>query len=204
MESTLRDFAPSLVALLVGGLGVSIGVTLLVRSARARARLAHTSGRAFGLLTISAIAAAGLVGFWAVRPLLRGPTTDGGMASPLALLFVGIAVGLPISLPVVFLAWSDARAEAKRRSKRRETVPTKDDRRAYANDLLRQIQEASDRPRELSVTVGGDGGRVLILTGDIHPDEIERLTAALRQDLKDLGFRRVEGEGGSKRGWARV
>ena len=102
------------------------------------------------------------------------------------------------------MAWQDARREAEKRSKRKDAVATKDDRRAFAEDLLRQMHDVSPRPRELQVSVGGDGGRVLTLEGDIEPEEVERLTAALRQDLKDLGFKRVEGANGSKRRWTKV
>jgi hypothetical protein len=51
--------------------------------------------------------------------------------------------------------------------------------------------------------VGGDGGRVLVLEGDLDAAEGERLTAALRAELEGLGFRRVEGAGG-KGWWTRV
>ena len=70
--------------------------------------------------------------------------------------------------------------------------------------MVKQILDVSPRPRRLSASVGGDGGRVLRLEGDIDPAEGERLTAALRSDLAELGFKRVEGTGNASEWWSRV
>lgn len=51
----------------------------------------------------------------------------------------------------------------------------------------------------MKVSIAGDGGTVLKLEGKINAKEAERLTA----DMKDVGFKRVEG-GGSKSWWVRV
>ena len=51
----------------------------------------------------------------------------------------------------------------------------------------------------MKVSIAGDGGTVLKLEGKINAKEAERLTA----DMKDVGFKRVEGEG-SKSWWVRV
>lgn len=204
MEPILRAYGPSIGALLLGGLGVSIGATLLARSPRGQNRLLKTSGWTLLLFAVAAVAAGGAAVYWTVLPLIDASGGGKSLASPAVLLLVGVLVGLPFSFPGVVLAWNDARADAKRRSKRRETVATKDDRRAYAMDLLRQIQDVSDHPRDLRVSAAGDGGRVLVLDGDIQADEVERLAAALRGDLKELGFRRVEGGSGPNHRWTKV
>ena len=109
-----------------------------------------------------------------------------------------------MSLPGVVFAWSDARTKEKAQKKRRDFVPTKDDRRKFADDLVRQIKEVSPKPREVRASVGGDGGRVLMLEGEIDAAEGERLTAAIRADLAALAFKRVEGKHGSREWWSRV
>jgi hypothetical protein len=73
-----------------------------------------------------------------------------------------------------------------------------------AADLGRQIEEISPTPRKVVASVGGDGGRVLSLEGDIDAEEGDRLTTALRADLQELGFKRVEGGTGSTTWWSRV
>jgi hypothetical protein len=192
-------------ALLAGGLGISLGSALAARSARGQARLARTSGWAVALFALVSVAVGATAAYAAIRPVLD---SAGGTApvlgSPLRLFVLGVLLGLPLSLPGVVMAWRDARAEERKRSKRRDHVPTKDDRRAYAEGLARQIRDASDRPRELTVSVVEDGGRVLLLDGDIDPREGERLTAALRGELQDLGFKRVKGGRAPRTWWSRV
>ena len=73
----------------------------------------------------------------------------------------------------------------------------------FAENLGRQVREFSDPGREVKVTIGGDGGTVLKLEGDMSAKQAERLTAALRADLKEAGFKRVE-VGKPKSWWVRV
>ena len=198
------DFAPHIVALLGGGLATSLGLTYVARTARVQARLLQTRTWIFGLscaaLTGGAVAAA----YRMARTLVSTGGTGLENVSPGQLLAFGIAIGVPLSLPGVVLAWSDVRAREKARTKRRDRVATKDDRRAFAIDLVEQIHDVSPKPRQVTVEVTGDGGRVLTLEGDIDSLEGERLTAALRADLADLGFKRVEGRNGTKKWWSRV
>jgi hypothetical protein len=158
-----------------------------------------------GLLGVVALACV-LIGvaamWWLVRPLLDAHEAASALPGPVPLVVVGALIGLPIALPGVALSWRDARTrDCTRRVRARAT---KDDRRTYALDLVRQIQDASPRPRTLRATVGGEGGSVLLFHGELDAEEGERLTAALRVDLKELGFKRVEGESGGKSWWARV
>ena len=74
---------------------------------------------------------------------------------------------------------------------------------AFAENLARQVREFSDPGREVKVTIGGDGGRVLKFEGDLSAEQAERLTAALRADLKEVGFKRVEVDAPEK-WWVRV
>ena len=101
------------------------------------------------------------------------------------------------------MARVDARATDEKKRKRKGRVVTRDDRRAFAEDLGRQVLEFSDPGREVKVTIGGDGGTVLLFEGDMSAKQAERLTAALRPDLKEVGFKRVE-VGKPKNWWVRV
>lgn len=125
------------------------------------------------------------------------------LASAGEMLLFGLAIGLPMSLPGVVSAWLDARAAESKKKKRKDRVVTKDDRRAFAENLARQVRELGDPGREIKVTIGGDGGTVLKLEGDFSAKEAERLTDALRADMQDVGFKRVEGDA-TKNWWVRV
>lgn len=83
-------------------------------------------------------------------------------------------------------------------------MPTKDDRRAYAEKIAQQIMDLSPKPRKLTARISGDGGTVLVFEGEIDAIEGERLTKALRIDLSDVGFKRVEGKDGAREWWSPV
>ncbi|HBD99420.1 MAG TPA: hypothetical protein DC060_14630 [Gemmatimonadetes bacterium] len=72
------------------------------------------------------------------------------LASAGVILLFGLAIGLPMSLPMslpgVMLAWTDARAGEEKKRKRKDRVITKDDRRAFADDLARQLIRISAIP----------------------------------------------------------
>lgn len=200
--SGLSALTGPLLALLAGGLAASLGVTVWSRTGGARVRLTATSGWTLAMGALLATLVGAAAGWWTVRPFLAPDATDPALPGPVGLFVVGVLVGLPLALPSVFVAWRDARTrEATRRIR---ASATKDDRRAYAEDLLRQIQDASPEPRELTARIGGDGGTVLIFEGRLDGKEGARLTAALRTDLKEMGFKRVEGTGGGKGWWERV
>jgi hypothetical protein len=204
MTTTLRDLAPQILALLAGGLLGSLGLTFLARRPRARARLARAPGWGLALALLTLGAAAAAVAFLQVRAILAEGAPGLEVVTPMQLLLFGFLIGVPLSLPGLLFTWSDARARERARLKKRDFVPTKDDRRAWASDLARQIEEVSPTPRSVSASIGGEGGRVLVLSGDIGADEAERLTTALRADLVELGFKRIEGGKGSKQWWTRV
>jgi hypothetical protein len=201
---SLRAFAPEVLALLAGGLAASLGPTWLLRTERARATLVKVRPRLLAL-ACTAIVAIGAAGAWLqVRSALTGGSLDPARVSPASLLLFGFLLGMPLSLPGVLFAWSEARSREAAARRRKDFVPTKDDRRRFAEDVVRQIVELSPRPREVRASIGGDGGRVLVFEGDIDAAEGERLTAALAADLQALGFRRVEGKLGATTWWSRV
>jgi len=204
MDDSLRDFAPHIVALIAGGLGTSLGLTYGTRTPRAQAAFLKTKSWVFGLTCLGLAAAGSALAFWIVRSLLAGGATGPGTVQPTRLLLLGVAIGIPLGLPGVVFAWSEAKRRDRASKKRREWVPTKDDRRDYAAKILRQILDVSPRPRTLDATIGGDGGTVLVFEGDIDSKEVERLTEALRADLSDVGFKRVEAKNGTREWWSRV
>ena len=194
--------------MLVGGLVPSVGFMYLARSVRGRALLARTRGRTLALLAVLvAGACAATVYFVTLRVLgslhQAGPHRPSYPSAPVFLLF-GLVVGLFLAVPPTVLAWVDERARARARSKRRNHAPTREERRAFAEDLARQIRELSVPRRDVRVTVGGDGDRVLVVEGPLDAQEGEKLTSALRSDLRELGFKRVEGSGGTNDWWTPV
>ena len=196
--------APHVFALLLGGLGTSLGATFWARSRRGADLLAGASGRTFAAAMAAAAFAGPAAAYAIVRSLVVEPASDLLAVSPGLTLLLGIAVGLPMGVPGVIAGRSEATRRRRERKKWRDHVPTKDDRRAYAASLVKQIRELSPTPRELTAGIGGDGGTILRFEGDIAADEGEKLTRALREDLADVGFKRVEGANGSKEWWSRV
>lgn len=204
MQTSLRDFAPHIFALLAGGLGVSLGLTYGTRSARFQVALQRMQGWIFGVACLGLAAAGGSLAFALVRSLLTGGAADLDAVSPARLLLLGAAIGLPLGLPGVALARFDARRREAASKKRREWVPTKDDRRAYAKKIAQQIMDLSPKPRKLTARISGDGGTVLVFEGEIDAIEGERLAKALRVDLSEVGFKRVEGKDGAREWWSPV
>ena len=163
MQNGLGQYAPQIIAMLLGGLSTSLGTTWLLRKPRGRAVLLKAKRRGIALFVVVSLGLGGGAVYWLVTWMLD-------------------SIGS---------------------RKRKDRVVTKDDRRAFADDLARQLRELGDPTRNVKVSIAGDGGTVLKLEGDISAKEAERLTAALRADMKDVGFKRVEG-GGSKSWWVRV
>jgi hypothetical protein len=136
-----------------------------------------------------------------VRVILRQAEQQSLLTTPGGMLLFGLLVGLPFSLPTLIAVWSD---ETGLKKKPRAAPATKDDRRAFAEKLAKQIVEVSERGTEVTATVGGDGGRVLFFDGDLAADQGEKLVAALRSEMKELGFKRVEGKGPKGAWWTTV
>jgi hypothetical protein len=206
MGSGIRDFVPHMVMLLVGGTGTSLGLAWLARRPGGRARLRRTRPWGMALAGLVSVAAGGLSLLWMVRRVLDAGGPDVSLPSPWQLLLFGAGLGLPLALPGLLLVWSEERPEKVAERNRRIASATKDDRRAFAERLADQIRDASPRSRELSVQVGWEGGRILEFHGDLAREEGERLVAALRGEMRDLGFKRAEGgeQGGAPGWWTRV
>ncbi len=88
---------------------------------------------------VSLILGGGAV-YWIVTSMLDSIGEPPELASAGVMLLFGLAIGLPMSLPGVMLAWTDARAGEEKTRKRKHRVVTKDDRRAFADDLARQLK----------------------------------------------------------------
>ncbi len=203
MENGLGQYAPQIIAMLLGGLSTSLGTTWLLRKPRGHEMLLKVKRPGIALFAVASLGLGGGAAYWMVTSMLDSIGGPPELASAGVMLLFGLAIGLPMSLPGAMLAWTDARAGEEKKRKRKDRVVTKDDRRAFAEDLARQLSELGDPDRDVKVSIGGDGGTVLKLEGKISAKEAERLTAALRADMKDVGFKRVEG-GGSKSWWVRV
>ena len=203
MDNGLGQYAPQIIAMLLGGLSTSLGTTWALRRGRGHETLLKATGAGIALYALVTLGLGGGAVYWMVTSMLDSIGGPPELASAGVMLLFGLAIGLPMSLPGVMLAWTDARAGEEKERKRKNRVVTKDDRRAFAEDLARQLKELGDPDRDVKVSIAGDGGTVLKLEGKINAKEAERLTAALRADMKDVGFKRVEG-GGAKSWWVRV
>ncbi len=203
MEDALGQYAPQIAAGLIGGLSTSLGTTWLLRKPRGRAMLLKISGWGVALFALVSVGLGAGAVYRMVTWVLDSTNGQPEPASTGAMLLFGLAIGLPMSLPGVVSARMEVRAADDKKRKRKDRVVTKDDRRAYAEDLARQVRELSDSAREVKASIGGAGGTVLKFEGDLSAEEGERLTTALRADLKDVGFKRVEG-GDAKTWWVRV
>lgn len=203
MEDGLAQYAPQITAMLLGGLSASFGIPWLLRTARGRESLVNMKRSVLALFAVASLGLGGGAVYWMVTAMFDSIGSQPEFASPVVMLLVGLAIGLPMSLPGVVLVRMETRATDEKKRKRKDRVVTRDDRRAFAENLGRQVREFSDPGREVKVTIGGDGGTVLLFEGDMSAKQAERLTAALRSDLQEVGFKRVE-VGKPKDWWVRV
>ena len=199
----LSDFLPHFALALIGGLATSVGLGQLGRTKRGRAILGRIKGPVLGVVSVVFLAVSGGGLYWMIQRLLENPEQATDLLTPGVMLAFGLLVGLPFCLPTVITTWMDSRPGKKKGAR---TAPaTRDDRRAFAKRLEDQIREVGEKDQVVNASVGGDGDRVLMLEGSLRSDQGERLVAALRNEMKDLGFKRVEGTGpGGKSWWAKV
>ena len=141
---------------------------------------------------------------WALQTLLAQANAGLDAVRPFQMVVLGASVGLPLAVPGIVAAWADARRRRRASERRRDVVPTEDDRREFATRLATQIMEMSPRRRDVAASISGDGGTVLVLAGDIDANEGERLAGALRDELRDVGFRRMEGRSAKGDWWTPV
>ena len=138
--------------------------------------------------------------FLLIQNLRENPDTFALPESPLLFLLVGLVIGFPFSIPGVFAIWSELRPEKLKAREKKARNASRADRLKFAQDLARQIDEFSDGPRNVKGTLSGDKGKILFFDGKLSRIEGDKLVAALRGELKDLGFERVEGDGW----WCRI
>lgn len=191
-------------SLLFGGLAATLVVAWAVRRPLVRDGFEKARGVHLALAGIAMVAVGVAGATWAFRTLLEQSATGFGAVPPSLMWVLGASIGLPFAVPGVVAAWAEARRRRRATEKRRDYVATKDDRRAFAERLATQIMEMSPRPREVTASISGDGGTVLVLSGDIDAREGERLTVALREELADAGFKRMEGRSAKGDWWTRV
>jgi len=204
MGDLLRELAPHMGAMLLGGLASSLGIAWFARKPRSRAFLGRI--KMWGMAVFALVAVGGLFGgfYWLFTRIGQGFAVETTLGSPLTYLLLGLAVGLPLSLPGVITAWSDARPEKIEARAKKAEAATKQDRVDFAQNLVRQIKEYAEGGREVSASLEGDKGEVLKFKGDLERQEGDKLVAALRSELQEHGFARLEGEGPKGKWWSRV
>ncbi len=204
MGAILRDLIPHMAAMLFGGLTSSFGLAWLARKPRSQSFLSRVKG--WGMAVFAVVTVGGLVGgfYWLFSRIGEGFAVEATVGSPLNYLLLGLVTGLPLSLPGVITAWSDARPEKAEARARKAKAATRQDRLEFAQDLVRQIEEYAEARREVSASLIGEKGEVLVLKGDLERHEGDKLVAALRSELQEHGFTRVEGEGPKGKWWSRV
>ncbi len=199
--SAITDFLPQLVLMMVGALATSVGLGQAARRGPGQRALARLNGLGFAVLAVVlvAVSAGGLYRF--ARSVIASAESGDFSLSTGGFLVLGLLVGLAFSLPGVVMAWQEARGGGK---PKRTGPATRDDRRAFATQLASQIREAADREVDVAVRAGGDGERVLFIEGGLDSEQGNRLVAALRIEMRELGFKRVEGTGAGGEWWAPV
>ena len=204
MDSALTPYLPHAAALLIGGLVASLGPAQWARGERGRGQLAAMSGRRWAgilaSLTIVPIAAAYLTG----RSLLSMMGSDLAGAPVWMLLVLGVAIGLPMSIPALATTRRVARQREASLERWKDNPPDLADREEFARDLQKMIRDLAPDRSEVTAEAAGNEGRVLRFVGDLERRSGERLTAALREDLEALGFKRVEGVESGRSWWTRV
>ena len=200
----LSDFLAPLAAMLFGGLVASLGPSLLARRPSLRARLLRIKGWGLALYFAGSVAVASGAVLWFMRLIRLESEIAAPAGSVLLYLFFGLALGLPFSTPGVYSVWSSARSDSRAARKRRSRAATPKERLDYAEDLARQIRDVSPERSNLRASLAGEKERVLVFEGPLEREEGDRLVAAFRADMKELGFQRVEGEGTAGKWWSRV
>jgi len=123
MENGLGQYAPQIIAMLLGGLSTSLGTTWALRKGRGHETLVKAKGAGIALYAVVSLILGGGAAYWMVTSMLDS------IGGPPELASAG-----------VMLAWTDARAGEEKKRKRKDRVVTKDDRRAFADDLARQLK----------------------------------------------------------------
>jgi hypothetical protein len=188
------------VALLTGGLVSSLGTGIFVRRVVGRKLIERTGWWGVTLYTVSSLAVVAVGFLWLVNTIRENPESVSIPESPFFFILMGLVVGFPFSIPAVLSVWNELRPGKVEARRKKSHVASREDRLKFAQDLALQILEFSDKSRNVRGTLGGDKGRILLFEGELSRNEGDKLVAALREEMKDLGFERVEGDGW----WSRI
>ena len=181
MGAIVRDLVPHMAAMLVGGITSSFGLAWIARTPRGQTLLSRI--KVWGMVVFAVLAVGALVGgfYWLFSRIGRGFEVEETLGSPFRFLLLGLAAGLPLSLPGVITAWNDARPEKAAARAKKAQAASRSDRLDFAQNLVRQIKEYAETGREISASLTGDKGEVLLFEGDLERHEGDKLVAALKR-----------------------
>ena len=207
MEATYGSILSLSGAMIVGGALGSFGLNFVIRSRRGRGFVKRW--RWWGVM-LYYLAVAGVVigGFaWVWRSAFGGDgaatrAAAAALQSPLVFFGFGVIVGLPFTLLTVTSVWRRENRPAERDTPKRKV--TRKERTEYAKDLEKQLKEYGGEAAAYHVQLREDKGQVMVISGGMTREQAERLVTALRGEMDDLGFQRVEGRAADRDWWVRV
>ena len=204
MDPAITPYIAHGLALLVGGLGASLGPAHWARTEAGRAALGRVSAERWRPQVVGMVLLPLIVVIALVRGLVQAPPTTPDDMSLLRMLLLGLAIGTPMSLPALITTRKAVLRHQAALERWRAEPAEPADRVNFAEDLAGMIHDlAPDRP-PVTAEATGDELRVLRLVGDLESRNGEMLTAALREELEAVGFTRVEGTHAGREWWTRV
>lgn len=198
-----QDLLPQIVAIGAGGLLGSMGPVWLFRRSAVLNRIAAMKGWMVALSSLLLVVPGAIV-IWrfvvAIQAGMQDQELGFEVSAPIAF-GAALAVGLPFAAPHLVVLWLEQRRAEKKARKAHKA--TRQERLEYIAKLKEDLGRYGDGA-EVVLSLEGEKGTVLRVDGDLDRTRGERFTAALRGDLLELGFKRVEGGKGTGKWWSKV
>lgn len=192
-----------LIIAFAGGMLGNLGPAMLMRSGRGRIFVSRWQwwGVALYFLAVCCVVAGIVV--WAYYSVVNVQLRARTLEAPWFFFAFGLAAGLPFSLATLISVRRSER-EALERAKRQKPA-SRQERLDFAKRLEAQLRDFSEDLKTARVVVKGKESTVLAIHGGVTREQAERLAAALRNDLIDLGIQRIEnGDAEDNKWWVRV